>query len=55
LEIVVVVVDIVCVSGCRRPPIPYSAAVVAAPTAADAPATIANVSLDMLLEGGGMY
>jgi len=52
---VVVVVVIACTSsGLLRPPKPYRAAVVAAPTAADVPATIARVNLDMLLAGGGM-
>ncbi len=58
LEIVVVVVEIVCVSWLLLPLMLYSAAVVAAPAAADAPAMRARVNLDMLagcgiqVEGG---
>lgn len=52
--IVIVAVGIVCISRPRRPPIPKSAAVVAAPTAADAPATIASVNFDMAFAGGGV-
>lgn len=40
------------VSCLLLPVTPKSAAVVAAPTAADAPATAASVNLDMLLTGG---
>ena len=52
-EMVVVVVVIVCVS-CALLLKLYSAAVVAAPAAADAPATIARVNLDILGIAGGM-
>ena len=46
-ETVVVVVEIVCVSRFRRPDMPNSAAVAAAPAAADAPAMMASVIFDM--------
>ena len=50
--VVVLVAVIVCVSSCRRgPPKLYTAA---APTAADAPATIARVNLDMLFAASGI-
>ena len=55
LGMVVLVVVIVCVSSCRRGPLkPYTAAVATAPTAADAPATIASVNLDILCAGEGI-
>lgn len=36
-------------------PMPNSAAVVAAPTAAEAPATMAMVTFDMFADGGGIH
>lgn len=55
VDMVVDVVVIVCDSSCFLGPLrPYNAAVVAAPTAADAPATMARVNLDMSLAGGGI-
>ena len=55
VDTVVVVVAIVCVSWLLLPLRPQSAAVVAAPAAADAPATMARVNLDMLRAAGGIY
>ena len=58
LGIVVVVGVVVVVASfgvcLLDPPNPYIAAVVAAPTAADAPATMASVNFDMLLAGDGI-
>lgn len=52
---VVVVVAIVVAGDSFLLPRPNRAAVVAAPTAAEAPATTAMVNLDMAGEGGGIH
>lgn len=54
-ETVVVVVAMVVAGDSFLLPIPYRATVVAAPTAAEAPATTAMVNLDMAGDGDGIH